>query len=61
LQKEESISHFSLDEAIGIAQRVNPQTTYFTHIGHGMGFHNEVNAILPPNMKLAYDGLTITC
>ena len=53
------ISHFSLSEAIQVAQRINAQRTLFTHISHDFD-HNTVNAQLPPSMSLAYDGMNIT-
>ena len=33
--------------------------TYFTHISHNMGFHEEVCEKLPANVSLAYDGLVV--
>ncbi len=59
LRKEKHISHFTLSEAIEVAREINAQKTYFTHISHLMGKHEEVNKELPENMYLAYDGLTI--
>ncbi|QAR29910.1 MBL fold metallo-hydrolase [Ornithobacterium rhinotracheale] len=52
-------SHLLLDQAIELAHEIGAQTTYFTHIGHEMGFYEEVEKILPPHMHLAYDGLKI--
>lgn len=51
-------THFSLNEAIEVAQRVGARSTYFTHIAHDIQ-HTETEAILPDNMYLAYDGLTL--
>lgn len=59
LRKEPHISHFTLDEAVAIAKEVNAKKTYFTHISHQLGLHDEINAILPTGMELAYDGLII--
>jgi phosphoribosyl 1,2-cyclic phosphate phosphodiesterase len=53
-------SHFSLTEAIAIAQKIGAEQTYFTHISHHLGLHDEVEKTLPKNMFLAYDGLSIT-
>ena len=53
-------SHFNLEEALAFAEKVNPETTYLTHISHHMGFHEEVEKQLPKNVHLAYDSLTIT-
>ncbi len=59
LQKEKHISHFTLEEAIDFAEEMDAETTYFTHISHRLGKHDDVSAFLPPNIKLAFDGLEI--
>ena len=59
LQRQKHISHFTLHEAIEVAQKVNADMTYFTHISHKMGLHSEVEKELPPNIRLAYDGLKV--
>ena len=61
LRKEAHISHFSLREAVEIAGEISPRKTYITHIGHQMGLHEDVCRELPPNVQLAYDGLTFSC
>ncbi|NPD43944.1 MBL fold metallo-hydrolase [Lentimicrobium sp. L6] len=53
-------SHFSLEEAIEIAQEIGAEKTYFTHLGHLIGKHEYVNPKLPKNMELAYDGLSFS-
>ena len=52
------VTHFSLEEAIAVAQRVRPKQTYFTHVSHDLDF-DRTNAQLPPGMALAYDGQRI--
>jgi phosphoribosyl 1,2-cyclic phosphate phosphodiesterase len=59
LQKEKHISHFTLEEAITFAQMINAETTYFTHISHRLGKHEDVSAYLPKGIHLAYDGQEI--
>lgn len=59
LRKEKHISHFTLEEAIGLARELEIPRTYFTHISHQMGFHDEVERSLPEGMHLAYDGLVL--
>ena len=49
-------SHMTVEEAMAFAQRVGAERTYFTHMGHGIGLHDEANARLPKNMWFAYDG-----
>ncbi len=59
LRQEPHISHFSLSEAIEIAQKAQAEQTYFTHISHQLGLHDEVEKNLPKNIKLAYDLLSL--
>lgn len=60
LRKEDHISHFTLQQAIDLVQELEVSTAYFTHISHQLGKHDEVNAILPKGIQLAYDGLQIS-
>jgi phosphoribosyl 1,2-cyclic phosphate phosphodiesterase len=59
LRKENHISHFTLAEAVNHAKIIGAEHTWFTHMSHQIGFHDEVNDELPENMKLAYDGLVL--
>jgi phosphoribosyl 1,2-cyclic phosphate phosphodiesterase len=59
LQKEKHISHFTLEEAIAFAQDIGADITYFTHISHRLGKHQDVAAELPDGIHLAYDGLKL--
>ena len=60
LRKEKHISHFTLDEAIKVSQEIDAAKTYFTHLSHQMGLHEEINNELPDRVELAYDGLVIS-
>jgi len=60
LREEEHHSHFNLSEALKFIEKVRPEKTYLTHVSHKMGFHEEVQRRLPPNVYLAYDNLEIT-
>ncbi len=59
LQRDAHISHFTLDQAVALAQRIGAEQTYFTHISHKLGLHNEVEKELPPTIRLGYDGLQV--
>jgi phosphoribosyl 1,2-cyclic phosphate phosphodiesterase len=59
LRKQSHVSHFSLGEAIDLAQELNIPTVYFTHISHQLGLHQAIEAELPDNFHLAYDGLSL--
>jgi phosphoribosyl 1,2-cyclic phosphate phosphodiesterase len=60
LRKERHISHFNLKEGVELATKLQVPHTYFTHLSHQMGLHDEVNRELPSNIELAYDGLVIS-
>jgi phosphoribosyl 1,2-cyclic phosphate phosphodiesterase len=59
LRKEKHLSHFTLQEAIDLSVELQVPTTYFTHISHQLGLHEEVSKELPAGMFLAYDGLVL--
>lgn len=52
-------SHMTVDEAVAFAKRIGAHRTYFVHMNHDVGFHEEVSKQLPAGMQLAYDGLQI--
>lgn len=60
LRHKAHISHFTLDEAIGLVQELNVPKAYFTHVSHQLGKHAAVNKELPPGIQLAYDGLNLS-
>lgn len=60
LQKTAHISHFTLEEAIDMAMTLGAKKTFFTHISHKLGRHQEVEEELPEGIFLAYDGLELT-
>lgn len=51
-------THFNLDQAVAEALKIGAARTYFTHLGHDFP-HAATNAVLPPGMQLAYDGLVV--
>ncbi|SFB43976.1 MBL fold metallo-hydrolase [Algoriphagus aquimarinus] len=60
LQKDPHISHFTLDEAVAMAQKIGAKETYFTHISHRLGLQDAIDQELPQGIALAYDGLQLT-
>jgi phosphoribosyl 1,2-cyclic phosphate phosphodiesterase len=59
LRHEKHISHFTLNEAIAVANEIAPDHTYFTHISHQLGLHKEISEQLPKGFSLAYDGMSL--
>lgn len=51
-------THLTLDQAVGIAEHVAAEQTFFIHMGHEV-VHDEVQAELPDGVALAYDGLVL--
>ena len=60
LRKEKHLSHYTLAEAIQVAESLQIPEVYFTHISHQLGTHTTVSAELPPSFHLGYDGLELT-
>jgi phosphoribosyl 1,2-cyclic phosphate phosphodiesterase len=52
-------SHLMVEESLTLINRLAPKQTYFTHMSHDMGLHELAEKELPPNVRLAYDGLKI--
>jgi len=52
-------THFSVAEALEVANRLGPRHAWFTHICHDLP-HVETCAALPENVQLAYDGLSVS-
>jgi phosphoribosyl 1,2-cyclic phosphate phosphodiesterase len=59
LRHQQHVSHFTLAEAIEVARETGVPATYFTHISHQLGLHEEVSRELPGGMHLAYDCLEV--
>jgi phosphoribosyl 1,2-cyclic phosphate phosphodiesterase len=51
-------THSTVEQSLNIVARLQPRRAYFTHIGHDLG-HARAESLLPPNIRLAYDGLEI--
>ncbi len=50
-------SHFGLDQALEVIERLKPRRAYLTHMSHELE-HEATNRRLPPGVELAYDGLS---
>jgi phosphoribosyl 1,2-cyclic phosphate phosphodiesterase len=51
-------THFSIDEAMAMADKLGAKQTYFTHVSHEFDFES-TNRRLPANRQLAFDGQRI--
>lgn len=59
LRPEPHIAHLSLDQAIALAQQLQPRQTWLIHMGHLVS-HHQVESQMPAGIRLAYDGLKIS-
>ncbi len=51
-------THYTIDEAIEVAQRIGARRTFLVHMTHTVS-HAETSARLPDGVALAYDGLAL--
>lgn len=58
LRREPHPSHSHLEKSIGYVERLKPKRAFFTHMSHDLD-HDATEAMLPPHIRLAYDGLKI--
>lgn len=59
VKRGKHISHYSLEEAIAVAQRVGARHSWLTHLSHQLPCHEKLAAELPVGIRPAYDGLVI--
>jgi phosphoribosyl 1,2-cyclic phosphate phosphodiesterase len=51
-------THSTVEQSIRTVECLRPRRAFFTHIGHDLG-HERAESMLPPNIRLAYDGLEL--
>jgi phosphoribosyl 1,2-cyclic phosphate phosphodiesterase len=59
LRHKPHFSHSHLEKSIAVVDLLKPRRAFFTHMGHDID-HDATEAILPPHIRLAYDGLQLT-
>ena len=59
LRQKPHHSHQTLDEAVDFARLIGARQTWLIHSSHDIGRHAEVNASLPSDIQMAYDGQVI--
>jgi phosphoribosyl 1,2-cyclic phosphate phosphodiesterase len=59
LRRQPHPTHSTLENSIGIVEELKPHRAFFTHMSHDLD-HDATNAVLPPHIRLAYDGLQLT-
>jgi phosphoribosyl 1,2-cyclic phosphate phosphodiesterase len=58
LRPERHPTHFSLDEAVAVAERCGARRTLLVHLSHDVP-HTELTARLPRGIEVAHDGLEV--
>lgn len=51
-------THSTVDQSTRTVEKLAPRRAFFTHICHDLG-HERAESLLPPHIRLAYDGLEI--
>ncbi len=51
-------THTTVEQAVRLAAELQPKRAFLTHICHDLG-HERAESLLPPNVRLAYDGLEL--
>jgi phosphoribosyl 1,2-cyclic phosphate phosphodiesterase len=51
-------THSTVERSVKTAERLGARRTFFTHICHDLG-HQRAESLLPPRIRLAYDGLEL--
>ncbi|HTS25212.1 MAG TPA: MBL fold metallo-hydrolase [Bryobacteraceae bacterium] len=51
-------THSTVDRSVKTVEVLGPRRAFFTHICHDLG-HERAESLLPPHIRLAYDGLEI--
>lgn len=59
LRTEAHYTHQNVSEALGNVARLKPKETYFVHMSHNIGLHEDAEKELPPHVHFSYDGLEI--
>ena len=51
-------THSTVENSVRLVEELKPRRAFFTHISHDLP-HQETNQKLPPNVRLAHDGLKL--
>lgn len=58
LRHEPHPTHFNIEAAIEVAEKVGAERTILTHTGHTLDYH-KTNAYLPDGIEMGFDGMQI--
>lgn len=60
LRRAPHMSHMNLEQALEVINAASPRQAYLTHLSHDMGLIDDTTPLLPNNVQIATDGMTIT-
>ena len=52
-------THLNVSEALDVVEAVGPREAWLTHVSHELA-HAHTDRLLPPHVRVAFDGLTIS-
>lgn len=58
LRIREHYSHFNLEQALNVIEKLAPKHAYLTHVSHEIGLYSEMAEKLPANVTLGHDSLS---
>ena len=58
LRRKPHPTHMNVDEALEVVAAVQPEKAWFTHLCHDL-MHAELEADLPPHVRVAFGGLQL--
>lgn len=59
LRFEKHFSHYCVPEALEIIRQVAPDQAILTHASHDIGLYEDLEKMLPENVRFGYDGMKI--
>ncbi|MDX2246967.1 MAG: MBL fold metallo-hydrolase [Bacteroidia bacterium] len=60
LRIEPHHSHYHLEGALELVEKLRPRRAFFIHISHLMGKEEDIKPLLPEGVELAWDGQTLS-
>ncbi len=58
LRRKPHPTHSNLENSISVIEQLKPRRAFFTHMGHDLE-HQATEDLLPPHIRLAFDGLSV--
>lgn len=56
---DDHLAHMLVEEAVEFSESIGARRTYFVHVAHEIGLHDEACSRLPDGFSFAYDGMQV--